>query len=46
MSELRHVATLYRYAGHHRLLKALLLGFERMLVADRRSTLLVLARKT
>jgi SAM-dependent methyltransferase len=42
--EVHHVATLHRYAGDRRLLRALLLGAEAVLPAERRSTLVVLLR--
>jgi SAM-dependent methyltransferase len=41
-SDVHYVATLHRYAGSHRALKALLLASERPLAAERRSTLVVL----
>ena len=44
VSELHHVATLHRYAGRHRAPKAVLLALERLLPANRRSTLVVLLR--
>lgn len=42
VSDMRRVATLHRYAGRHRPLKALLLASERVLPAKWRSTLVVL----
>jgi SAM-dependent methyltransferase len=46
LAELHYVATLHRYAGKRRTLKAVLLGLERLLPVRRRSTLLALLRPT
>ena len=44
LAEVHYVATLHRYAGDHRALKRLLLAFESLLPATRRSTLVALLR--
>jgi SAM-dependent methyltransferase len=44
LAEVHYVATLHRYAGNHRALKRLLLALERLLLEQRRSTLVALLR--